>query len=239
MARKHQLRKQRAGTVINVASKKQETDIIKALLLVEEYIKQRFDGNISIGHQRQWYLKDIVEELAEYYPDVQFHYHLDKSSIRPDGGILYIETEPDDTLTYPILIAEVKNQGTNDLRASEGLPRQSKGNAIERLGKNVIGLRAALMRESIFPFVCFGYGCDFEAGSSILDRVTTMAMFGRLNTTYLHNEQDGKFNRGSFYFRAQPWTVAEMADVMKDIAERSVLYYLSKYGASRFEQQFE
>lgn len=233
------MRKQRAGTVINVASRKQETDIIKALLLVEEYIKQRFDGNISIGHQRQWYLKDIVEELAQYYPDVQFHYHLDKSSIRPDGGILYIEAEPDDTLTYPILIAEVKNQGTNDLRASEGLPRQSRGNAIERLGKNVIGLRAALMRESIFPFVCFGYGCDFEAGSSILDRVTTMAMFGRLNTTYLHNEQDGKFNRGSFYFRAQPWTVAEMADVMKDIAERSVLYYLSKYGAARFEQQFE
>lgn len=56
----------------------------------------------------------------------------------------------------------MKNQGTNDRRAREGLPRQAKGNAIERLGKNVIGLRAALMRESIFPFVCFGYGCDFE-----------------------------------------------------------------------------
>jgi len=31
MARKHQLREQRAGTVINVTSKKQESDIIKAL----------------------------------------------------------------------------------------------------------------------------------------------------------------------------------------------------------------
>ena len=31
MARKHQLRGQRTGTVINVTSKKQESDIIKAL----------------------------------------------------------------------------------------------------------------------------------------------------------------------------------------------------------------
>jgi len=53
------------------------------------------------------------------------------------------------------------------------------GNAVERLGKNVIGFRAALMRESIFPFVCFGYGCDFANDSYILDRISTVAMFGR------------------------------------------------------------
>ena len=148
---------------------------------------------------------------------------------------MHIEGRGDaDDLVYPILIAEVKNQGTNDRRALEGLPKQAKGNAIERLGKNLIGLRAALMREAIFPFVCFGYGCDFESTSTILDRVTTMAMFGRLNRTYLHNEEGGKLNRGSFYFRERAWSVGEMAEVMKDIAERSVLYYFSKYGAERF-----
>lgn len=140
----------------------------------------------------------------------------------------------EDGLTYPILISEVKNQGTNDRRVAEGKPRQARGNAIERLGKNVIGLRAALKRENIFPFVCFGYGCDFEEGSYILDRVTTIAMFGRLNTTYLHNDHNGKFNRGSFYFKEEQWTIDEMVDVMSDIAERSVLYYLSKYGRSHF-----
>jgi type II restriction enzyme len=134
-----------------------------------------------------------------------------------------------------VLIAEVKNQGTNVLRAQEGLPKQSKGNAIERLGKNLIGLRAALMRESIFPFVCFGYGCDFEKDSSILDRVSTMAMFGRLNETYLHNEEAGKFNRGSFYFRPKPWAIKDMVSVMSDIAERSVLYYFSKYREEHFQ----
>ena len=237
MARKSQLREQRTGTVINVTSKKQESDIIRALFLVEEHIRQEFDGRITIGHEKQWYLKDIVADLSQSYPDVEFHHHFDTSSIRPDGGILYIEGNPGDKLIYPILIAEVKNQGTNDMRAREGLPRQARGNAIERLGKNVIGLRAALLRENIFPFVCFGYGCDFESDSSILDRVTTMAMFGRLNTSYLHNEEGGKFNRGSFYFRDQRWSVDEMAEIMKDIAERSVLYYLSRYGVDRFKPQ--
>lgn len=234
MARKHQLRVQRAGTVINVTSKQQESDIIKALVEVIEYLSGKFDKKISLVHEKQWYLKDIVAELRDTYPETEFHYHFDSSSIRPDGGILYIQGSPGDKLTYPILIAEVKNQGTNVLRAQEGLPKQAKGNAIERLGKNLIGLRAALMRESIFPFVCFGYGCDFEADSSILDRVSTMAMFGKLNTTYLHNEEGGKFNRGSFYFRPEKWSVDEMVQIMKDIAERSVLYYFSKYHEAHF-----
>lgn len=236
MARKHQLRVQRAGTVINLTSKQQESDIIKALVQVVEYLRSKFKKKISLVHEKQWHLKDIVAELRHTYPDTKFHYHFDSSSIRPDGGILHIQGRPGDRLTYPILIAEVKNQGTNVLRAQEGLPKQAKGNAIERLGKNLIGLRAALMRESIFPFVCFGYGCDFEEDSSILDRVSTMAMFGKLNTTYLHNEEGGKFNRGSFYFRPQKWSADEMVAIMKDIAERSVLYYFSKYHEAYFRQ---
>lgn len=237
MARKHQLRAQRAGTVINVTSKKQETDIIQALTQVVDYISLKFGTKVSLVHDKQWYLKDIVAELRRNYPAVEFHYHFEKSAIRPDGGILHIQGKPEDKSVYPILIAEVKNQGTNDLRAREGLPKQARGNAIERLGKNLIGLRAALMREHIFPFVCFGYGCDFEADSSILDRVTTMAIFGCLNKTYLYNDGDGKFNRGSFYFRPERWSVEEMREIMKDIAERSILYYFSKYREEHFCQE--
>jgi type II restriction enzyme len=236
MARMHQLREQRTGTVINVTSKKQESDIIRALQQVVERLDRKFGKKISLAHERQWYLKDIVAELRNTYPDTEFHHYFDSSSIRPDGGILRIRGKSGDRFMYPVLIAEVKNQGTNVLRAQEGLPRQAKGNAIERLGKNLIGLRTALMRESIFPFVCFGYGCDFEADSSILDRVTTMAIFGKLNTTYLYNEEGSKFNRGSFYFRPHPWSVDEMVEIMRDIAERSVFYYLSKYREGHFQK---
>jgi len=234
MARKEDLRKIHQGMVINYTSKKQETEVIQALERVVEHLGERFGEKLRLAHHKQWRLRDIVRELEGTYPDTDFHCHFGNTSIRPDAGVLFIEGKPGDALTYPILIAEVKNQGTNELRLQEGLPKQAKGNAIERLGKNVIGLRTALMRESIFPFVCFGYGCDFDDESSILDRVTTMAMFGHLNKTYLHDLEGGRFDRGSFYFRRDRWTVSEMFDVMRDIAERSVLYYFSKYTEATF-----
>ena len=234
MARSNQLRVQRTGTVINVTSQQQEKALIKALQKVEIYLNDKFAERITLAHEKRWHLKDIVSELRQYFPDIDFHCHFDSSFMQPDGGFLFIKSNQNDALTYPILISEVKKQGTNRLRQQEGRPKQSKGNAIERLGKNVIGFRTALMRESIFPFVCFGYGCDFEEESTILDRVSTMAMFGELNETYLHNEEGGKFNRGSFYFRDEEWTVNEMSDVMKDIANRAVLYYFSKYGEDYF-----
>jgi len=78
-----------------------------------------------------------------------------KRQLRDQRAGTVINVTSKKQVSCPILIAEVKNQGTNDLRAKEGLPKQAKGNAIERLGKDLIGLRTALMRESIFPFVCF------------------------------------------------------------------------------------
>ena len=234
MARETQLRQQRTGTVINATSNQQETELVKALEQTASYLDGRFVG-VEFRHSKTWHLSDIVRDLRSTYEGMDFHCHFDNTSIRPDGGFLCLRASGGDESMYPILISEVKNQGTNDQRVREGLKRQAKGNAIERLGKNVIGLRTALMRESIFPFVCFGYGCDFEEDSSILDRVSTIAMFGNLNTTYLHNGgPDGRFNRGSFYFRPDQWGVGEMLAVMTDIAERSVLYYFSKYGERHF-----
>jgi type II restriction enzyme len=231
MDKKHQLRELRTGTVINTTSKTQEKDINRALKKVVENL--RAFSPIALVHEKRWKLEAMCAHLRKHFPEVDFHYHFDSSDIRPDGGILRLVANDDER--FPILVAEVKNQGTNDLRAKEGLPKQSKGNAIERLGKNVIGLRAALRNEAIFPFVCFGYGCDFRNDSSIRDRVTMMAMFGHLNKTYLHAlGPNGIFDRGSFYFREDRWTVDEMTEIMTDIAKRSVQYYFSRYGEKRF-----
>lgn len=231
MAKKSQLRRLRSGTVINTTSKKQETHVIQALERVVERLQETYP--VKLEHRADWKLKELVEGLRDAFPAVEFCYHFESSSIRPDGGILYLRSH--DGRLFPILISEVKNQGTNDLRAEEGKPKQAKGNAIERLGKNVIGLRAALRMEHVFPFVCFGYGCDFETDSSILDRVSTIAIFGRLGQTYLMDEgPNGIFDRGSFYFRGPKWEVNEMYEVMLDIAERAILYYFSKYGKHSF-----
>jgi len=230
MSKKDDLRKQRDGTVINKISSKQEKELAKAIERIAEELQKKFPG-IVLEFESQWLLSTVVKSLRSQFPEVDFNYYHETTSMRPDGGILSIQRA--DGRLFPIIIAEKKNQGTNDLRALEGKAKQAKGNAIERLGKNVIGFRTALLSESIFPFVCFGDGCDFADDSSIIDRVVTIAMFGKLNQEYLH-VQEGKFNRGSFFFRVEEWTADEMYLIGLEIAVKSVYYYYSKYGEESF-----
>ena len=231
MARKQQLREQRSGTVINLTSKKREAAMGQAIIAVAQRIEEEF--GLPLHHEKQWKLADVIVELRAHFPDVEFFCHFGTSAMRPDGGILSVESV--DGELFPILIAEHKNQGTNELREAEGKARQAKGNAVERLGKNTIGFRTAMMAEGITPFVCFGDGCDFAHDSSILDRVVTIAMFGSLNTIRVVDEgQDGRFNRGTFYFRHKAWTAEEMAEIMCEVARRSIRYYFARYGEQRF-----
>src|SRR5947209_2185035 len=106
MASKEELRRLRAGTVINATSKEQESGIIKALQFVVEHLEKRFGSQIKLTHQKQWLLQSIVAELRLSYPEVDFHCHFQNSCIRPDGGILFLESLVESGLTYPILIAE-------------------------------------------------------------------------------------------------------------------------------------
>lgn len=230
MAQKARLRENRYGTVINVTSSKQEVELAEAVIETSEAITAKF--GFELVHQKSILLATIVERLRATYPTVPFGDPFPRSRMSPDGGILSVVSADGEKL-FPILITEVKNQGTNDLRLSEGLKKQAMGNAIERLGKNVIGFRTMMLDEGIIPFVCFGYGYDFQEGSSILDRVRTIAMFGELNRINVVPEgDDAKFNRGSFYFRQAAWTREEMVEVMTEVASRAVHYYISKYGES-------
>lgn len=232
MAKKDELRVQRTSTVINTRSKIQEKAMARAIRSVSTALKSKFP-KIQLYHVTEWKLKEVVEKLRKDFPSVDFHYFFDTSAMRPDGGILSIVDKKGGL--HPVLIAEKKNQGTNDLRALEGMSKQAKGNAIERLGKNVIGFRTAMKTESIFPFVCFGDGCDFDRTSSILDRVVTIAQFGKLNVEHLHNQgSNNEFDRGTFYFRVKEWSEEEMAELCYSLAEKSVFYYFSKYGESAF-----
>jgi type II restriction enzyme len=141
LARKADLRIQRAGTVINLTSSKQETSLGHAL--TEVVAKLTADFGVVLQHKKDWLLSDVIAQLSADFPDVSFGEPLKRSSMRPDGGILSVMDN--DKREHLILIAEVKNQGTNDARAAEGKLRQAMGNAIERLGKNVIGFRTAML----------------------------------------------------------------------------------------------
>ena len=149
MAHKMELSKQRENIVINNISKYQEID---CNIVIDKIIKiLECEFNVKLVKENSIKLKDIVDKLKVLYPDEDFFYYYDTSNMKPDGGLVYLVDK--DMNKYPILITEVKNQGTNDMRIANGLKPQSLGNAIERLGKNVIGLRTYLLNESIFPFV--------------------------------------------------------------------------------------
>ena len=233
MASKDELRNQRVGTVINIISKREDKQCAK---VVHELIAEL--GNefgINLLWEKKILISDIVSILREMYPNVGFsNPERNTSFMSPDGGITYMVSK--DGKRCPILIAEVKNQGTNDFREQEGKKKQAQGNAVERLGKNVIGFRTFMLKEGIFPFVCFGDGCDFQPGSSILDRVLTIAMFGELQKDHTSNEgPNGIFNRGSYYFRYEYWKPEEMKDILRNVARKSIFYYFSKYGDVTFK----
>jgi type II restriction enzyme len=217
---------------LNVNSRHEDEQIAEVVAVVIDDLEKEFD--VRIVWEKRIQLKKIIAGLRDQYPDVSFaDPEVDASFMSPDGGITFLVDCGGNR--YPILIGEVKNQGTNTARLQEGLPRQAKGNAVERLGKNVIGFKTYMLSESIFPYVCFGDGCDFEEGSSILDRVLTIAMFGALNQDHTFNEgPNGIFNRGSYYFRAENWTIDELYDILYDVAKRSIYYYFSKYGEENF-----
>jgi type II restriction enzyme len=232
MSHKEELREQRYGTVINEKSKREDNLCAHVVTKVIAELQNEF--GINLVWEKTILLVDIITHLKKIYPDVDFGNPVPTSFMTPDGGITYMLDE--DRNRYPILIGEVKNQGTNDARALEGKKKQAQGNAVERLGKNVIGFRTYMINEGIFPFVCFGDGCDFEPGSSILDRVLTIAMFGKLNTDHTSNEgSERNFNRGSYYFRGPYWTFDDMHTIMLEVGRKAVYYYFSKYGDKKFK----
>ncbi len=53
MANKQQLRKLRTGTIINATPKQQESQLIKALYKVVEYLQDRFSKSITLEHNKQ------------------------------------------------------------------------------------------------------------------------------------------------------------------------------------------
>ena len=217
---------------LNGTSKHEDEQIASVITILRQDIEREL--KVKLEWKKKITLKSIITELRKKFPKVSFaDPEVEASSMSPDGGITFLVDK--NGKRFPILIGEVKNQGTNDKRAKEGLPKQARGNAVERLGKNVIGFRTYMIDEGIFPYVCFGDGCDFEKGSSILDRVLTISMFGELNKDHTSNEGlNGVFNRGSYYFRAAEWKLKEIYEILYNVAKRSIYYYFSKYGEENF-----
>jgi type II restriction enzyme len=227
------LRQSHVGITLNDQSAKMEQRLGVALGLLEERIREDF-GLTPILHKRML-LTEIVQDLNNRLSNggsgVRFRraFAGEGTFIKPDGGFWTIR-EWDEPWRY-ILVAEAKRQGTNDLRLRAGLSKQSAGNAIERLGKNMRGVDALFLGEEITPFVCFGEGCDFAPSCSIIDRVATLNGFFPLNTVYVDKMRVDRdmLKPVSLYFREEPWTPQEMFDVLFRVASRAIEYYRGRY----------
>lgn len=207
----------------NLVSKKMDSDIKIAVGALIDYLREKYP-QIIFEHKKRLLLKDLVADLSKKYPRYKkdFSSVMERDFIRPDGGFLYAINKSG--RKEIILVAEVKRQGTNDKRRREGLPQQARGNAIERLGKNLIGIRALFKKEKIIPFVCFGNGHDFREGSSIVDRVITMNDFFPLNKIIV-DKKYVPFEPASMCFRYKDWSIKEMTEIMAGIAEKAIKYY--------------
>lgn len=112
-------------------------------------------------------------------------------------------------------------------REKEGKKRQAQGNAVERLGKNLTGIKAMLNHEQITPFVCFFWGCDFgEDETYVPSKVCMLNEFYQSNHTYVFkkdgNSDYSKFAPVSMYYQEKQWDVDSMFEIMKEIAETAI-----------------
>lgn len=222
--------------VLNDKSGPMERRLDAALAQTVKAVKSEL--NLTLVQESKMDLDYVVSSLNTKYEaqlgmrfQREFRQHA-RTWLKPDGGFWYV-AEWRGPRRW-VLVAEAKRQGTNDARAAEGLPKQARGNAIERLGKNMRGFQALFAGEEIYPFVCFGEGCDFCPESSILDRVATLNLFFPLRQIFVEKVPlpggTDVLNPGSLFFREESWTPAEMADVMLEVCRRSIRHYQGKYG---------
>jgi type II restriction enzyme len=214
----------------NIESHVMDNNIMKVVGDIKNKLNETYDIEIHFQKKLQ---SRYVESLVSNEITTQ-----ECTFINPDGGFLYIII---DGKKHFILVSEQKRQGTNDKRLMEGKKMQSKGNAIERLGKNVKAFDTLFGNEDIYPFVVFIQGCDFfEEESTICDRVRTIASYQRINQINLNwvKLQKNQYFGGSYFMRGHSmngkpytsdWGYEEMYNVMYEIANRALNHYLQKH----------
>ena len=238
MARSDQLRTNKEQhKPKNKESKADDKRIFQAMRLCVHYLEQRFAGKIDdyeFIFEKVISFEILIKLIRNQGVRKAFDPVFNKRTIKPDGGVIYLKKKDDPNYLKIVLISEVKKQGTNKERIAEGKKRQAQGNAIERLSKNLTGIRAALNHEPITPFVCFGWGCDFEEdydhSSFVMSKVSMMNEFYDLNKIYVFktdgNADKNRFAPVSMFFREEEWTVKEMQTVLNEVGETALRYYI-------------
>ena len=217
----------------NKTSKLDDNIIENASNRVIKYLKERFKeklNNYEIVFEKEIKVSYMIDFIKKKGLREEFDFEYNDRKIKPDGGSIFLINKIKKE-KFPLLISETKKQGTNKQRILEGKSKQATGNAIERLGKNLTGIKAMLNHYGITPFVCFGWGDDFASNvKTVLVKIMILNEFYPLNKIYVF-KRDGssdlnRFSPVSMYFREKRWTEDEMFEIMREISETSLRYYL-------------
>jgi len=216
----------------NNESKLQDIKIKNVIDEVQNTLEKKYP-KLSFGWQKKITNEEIISTLP---PDIPYEEVLDSTFIMPDGGFLFVLLNGKEKY---ICISEQKKQGTNDQRIQEGKDRQGLGNAVERIGKNLNGMKVLHYDEDILPFVAFLQGCDFHSTETIPDRVKTCFEYLPMNKINLYKD---RLNRAGSYFmkghhyqmvhEREEWSFSQMYETILSISEQSLEYYITKYGVT-------
>ncbi len=221
----------------NTDSKYDDKDIYHAMKACVMYLQERFKNSLNgkeLVFDDKISYRNIIDIIRASDIRKDFDDVFGNRTIKPDGGIITLRSKNEsEGFGKIVLVSEVKKQGTNNQRIKEGKEKQAQGNAIERLGKNLAGIRAMMNHENITPFVCFGWGCDFKEKYSddfVMAKISMMNQFYELNKIYVF-KRDGKDTTNSYdpvsmFFREERWTREEMLERLIEIGETSLRYYL-------------
>ena len=214
--------------IINYRSMSQEKVIREATKFVLQELKKKYPNN-RFRHRNKITKLEINSVLASINSDYGKYISNPNSFIKPDGG--FIEMLVNGRWKV-ILVSEAKKQGTNDIRVKKGFPSQSKGNAVERMFKNINEIRNYLKPEKIFPLVLFLCGCDFKKGISIRDRLTSANCHCYLNKLEIYKKEErigeniSLESVCSLFVREKEWSIIEVKNRLFKAAKISVEHYL-------------
>lgn len=133
----------------NEKSKLDDKDVYKSMDMVMKYLQGKrefttfFESEWDLEFSPDIKIKYMIDFIKRKKVRNEFNYEFIDRSIIPDGGILFLVNKKNEN-KLPLVIAEIKRQGTNKERVSEGKSKQA------------IGIRAMMNYEKITPFVCFG-----------------------------------------------------------------------------------
>lgn len=174
---------------------------------VKEELESKY--NINIVFEKKLYLYEIADKLDKLY-NKKHYFGSKKTFINPTGGFLFVNVNDE---KLPILISDVEGQETDNEKSQ----LDENENTINFLEEKVMALKKYTEKEKIFPFVCFGYGSDFEKNSTILEEIYFISGFKPINKVNLED--------GSFFFQVEKQTKEDIYLKMLEVAEESLKHY--------------